>query len=102
MSSAMIALSSERHLGPRISSAGMTLRIDTGRPYSFSSTAEWPPGESYEAAVRGAIEAVLVEKQGSLARTEVVLVSIEFHPIHSSQNAFERVAAAAVRAALDA
>jgi hypothetical protein len=54
-----------RHLGPRFVHGGVTLDFDSLQQHSFSSHAVWP-AESYEAAVRSEVEAVLREKLGTL------------------------------------
>ena len=90
-----------RHIGPRYVGAGLTLEFDALRPYSFVSRAEWPE-QNHDESVREVVEEVLMERLGSLERVAVVLKSIEFHEVDSSEMAFRRAARAATEAAFRA
>lgn len=98
---AEISFEYRRHLGPRIIHGAVTLSFDASRPYAFISTASWPEAENYEAAIREAIEGVLVQHQGGLETTQVTLVSITWDGISSCQRGFVQAAKAATYAAFE-
>ena len=88
-----------RHLGPRFVHGAVTLRFDSLQPYSFVSRARWPTPENYEAAIRETVEAVLLERQGNLYTTCVVLEAIEWDPVLSCEAGFRSATRAACEAA---
>jgi len=94
-----VAFEFSRHLGPRFVHGGVRLQFDSSRPYSFVSEATWPAGDAHEAAVRSAVEEVLLERIGNLEMVSVVLKSITFHPVDSSAEGFRRAARVATEAA---
>ncbi|MGY3451799.1 hypothetical protein [Bradyrhizobium sp. USDA 4353] len=89
-----------RHVGPTIVHGGVTLQFESARPYGFESIASWP-GENHEQTIRDTVERVLVELQGHLDTTRVILKRIEWHDMYSAQVGFARAAAAATRAAFE-
>jgi len=90
-----------RHVGPTHIHGGLTLRFDSLRPYSFVSRAQWPESDNYELAVREAVEQALVDRQGHIKSTRVVLERIEWDSINSCELGFRRAATAATRAAFE-
>ncbi|MGH7122855.1 MAG: hypothetical protein ACREFI_00685 [Stellaceae bacterium] len=80
---------------------GVTLKFDSMQPYSFVSRAQWPDSDNYEAAIREAVEQVLLERQGHIKSTRVVLERIEWDSINSCERGFRRAATAATRAAFE-
>jgi hypothetical protein len=94
-----IALEYSRAAGPHSIHGALRLRLNSTRPYSFRSEAQWPDGVDYTVFVREAVEAVLIERLGSLSQTEVVLRTISFDPVNSCAEGFRRAARAAVEPA---
>lgn len=94
-----VSFSYSRHVGPRYIHGAVTLQLDATQPYSFSSVAHWPTGESYEAQIRESVEEVLLEHQGHLHKTSVVLKKIEWDDAASCEAGFRRAARAACQAA---
>ena len=91
-----------RHLGPRFIHGAVSLSFDGLRPYGFVSEVRWPDGSNYENAVRKAVETVLLERQGHLETTLVVLKKISWDEAAASCEAgFARAATAAAKAAFD-
>ncbi len=94
-----INFSFSRHLGPRWEYASVRLQFGSSEPYTFSSSAEWPEADNYEAFVKAGVEQALQESQGSLQKTSVKLVAIGFDSVDSTPNAFKKAAYAATYAA---
>ena len=92
-------MSFSRYVGPRHVHGAVTLRFDSLQPYSFESKAIWPAGDNHEAAVRQAVEQVLLEKQGHLNTTCVTLARIEWDEVASCEAGFHGAARAAALAA---
>jgi hypothetical protein len=90
-----------RHVGPTYVHGGRTLQFDSLRPYAFVSRAQWPSTDNYEESIREAVEKVLLERQGHMESTSVVLKDVEWDEIASCQLGFRRAAAAATRAAFE-
>ncbi|MFA5120183.1 hypothetical protein [Zavarzinia sp.] len=90
-----------RHIGPMFMHGGLTLQFESPRPYAFISRVQWPDNENYENAIHEAVEKVLLELQGHIETTLVILTQIEWDEINSSEEGFRRAAAAATRAAFD-
>jgi hypothetical protein len=91
-----------RHVGPRFIHGCVTLRFESSPGYAFSSHAQWPQAENHDAAVREAVEQVLIERLGTLDGTKVVLSSIRWDPVNSSESGFRRAARAATIATFEA
>jgi hypothetical protein len=96
-----VRLRYSRHVGPMFVHGDVTLQFDSFRPYSFVSRAHWPTSNNYETAIREAVEAVLLERQGHLKTTLVVLTQISWDDISSSKIGFRNAATAATRAAFE-
>lgn len=77
-----------RHVGPRFIHGAVTLSFDALRPYAFISKVTWPHTDNYEAAIREAVEQVLLEHQGHLKTTEVVLKRIGWDDVASCSEGF--------------
>ena len=90
-----------RHLGPRFIHGAVSLSFDGLRPYGFVSAVQWPDGGNYESAVRKAVEIVLIERQGHLETTLVVLKKISWDEEASCEAGFARAATAAAKAAFE-
>jgi hypothetical protein len=95
----VVSFEFSRHVGPRFVHGGLRLRFDLSRPYSFESIARWPSADNYEAQIRRAVEAVLVERLGSLTRCQVTLEDIVWDPVNSCEVGFARAASAAAEMA---
>lgn len=96
-----IRLSYLRHVGPMHMHGGLTLQFDSLKPYAFVTRVQWPDNANYETSIREAVEKVLIERQGHLESTLVVLTQIEWDDINSSEEGFRRAAVAATRTAFD-
>jgi hypothetical protein len=90
-----------RHMGPRFVHGGVTLSFDADKPYAFVSEATWPTPDNYESTIREAVEVVLIERQGGLERTRVLLKRIMWHEIDSCESGFRQAARAATLAAFE-
>jgi hypothetical protein len=88
-----------RHLGPKFIHGGVTLKFDSFQPYSFASSVVWPESGNYEKYVQEGVEKALIEMAGTLDRTEVVLVGIDFDEVDSTPYGFRSAAYAATRIA---
>jgi len=88
-----------RHMGPRFIHGGVTISFDSFQPYSFTSDVTWP-SDNYEQVVRKSVEEVLIEHQGQLDRTRVVLKRIDWDKFSSCEVGFARAARAAAMSAL--
>jgi hypothetical protein len=91
-----------RHVGGRFVHGCVTLRLESCEHYEFSSFAAWPLAENHDGAVRQSVEQVLIERLGTLDGTKVVLSSIRWDPVSSSEAGFRRAARAATIAAFEA
>jgi hypothetical protein len=87
-----------RHIGGRFMHGAVKLRFDGSRSYSFSSLVVWPEDANYESHVKAGVEEALLEKLGSLDKTEVQLISIDIEPVDSSLQGFKLAARAATLA----
>lgn len=86
------------HLGPRFESAGVTLRLSTDDKYKFSTNVKWSE-EDYSRAVESGVRDGLKESGYDPDRgIDVILESIEYHPIDSSERSFYVAAKCAVMA----
>jgi hypothetical protein len=90
-----------RHVGPRFVHGALTLSFDALRPYAFISKAQWPSTDNYEPSIRRAVEETLLEQQGHLSTTEVVLKKICWDAIASCEAGFVRAARAATKEAFN-
>ncbi len=90
-----VSVQFSRHLGPRYSGAGVSLRFQLR---AFSSIATWPQ-EDLTAAVRAGVEEALVATCGALPAVHVVLESIVWNEVDSSRDAFRKAGQAATQAA---
>jgi len=88
-----------RHIGPTYIHGGLTLQFDSLRPYTFVSRVQWPGSDNYETSIRAAVEHVLLECQGHLKSTQVILKDIEWDEIASCELGFRNAATEATRAA---
>ena len=88
-----------RYVSPRYVHGGVTLSFDSFKPYKFISQATWTRGGNYETAVREAVEQILLEQQGNLDNTEVVLKRITWDDVASCEFAFRQAAKVATRSA---
>jgi len=95
-----VSFSFLRHVGPRFTHGAVCLSFDQATEFTFVSQADWPPGENYDGAVSAAVKQVLATAGSNLLKTRVLLKSIEWDPINSSENGFNRAARAATSAAL--
>ncbi len=77
-----------RHVGPRFIHGAVTLSFDSLRPYSFVSKASWPESDNYDEAIRKAVEEVLLECQGSLDKTQVILKRVGWDRVASCELGF--------------
>jgi len=89
-----------RHVGPRSIHGAVRLSFERASEFTFISQAEWPVGENYDRAVSAAVEQVLASAGNRVLKTKVVLKSIEWDPINSSESGFRRAAHAAASAAI--
>lgn len=89
-----------RHVGPRFIHGAVCLSFDRATEFTFVSQAKWPPGENYDSAVSTAVQEVLAAPGSHLLNTRVLLKSIEWDPVNSSESGFQRAARAATLAAL--
>ncbi len=89
-----------RHVGPRFIHGAVRLVFHEAAEFSFVSQAEWPPGENHDSAVSCAVQEVLAANGSRSLNTRVVLRSITWDPINSSESGFQRAARAATQAAL--
>src|SRR5687767_5992368 len=90
-----------RHVGPRFIHGAVTLSFDALRPYAFISKAQWPHTDNCEAAIRKAVEEVLLEYQGHLKSTEVILKRIRWDEVASCEAGFSRAAREATKSAFN-
>ena len=90
-----------RHVGGKYVHGGLTLQFDSLRPYDFVSKVQWPGPDNYESAIRETVEEQLLDLQGSLKTTLVVLTKIDWDEVASCEAGFRKAAAAATRAAFD-
>ena len=90
-----------RHVGPRYIHGAVTLLFDSLRPYMFVSNATWPESDNYEEAIRKACEEVLIERQGSLNKTHVILKRVVWDSVASCEFGFVKAAQAATREAFN-
>lgn len=81
-----------RHVGPRFIHGAVTLSFDSLQPYTFVSKAFWSESDNYDEAIRKSVEEVLLECQGSLEKTQVILKSIGWDSVNSSQDGFIKAA----------
>ena len=96
-----VTLSYHRHVGGRYIHGSLTLQFDGTRKYSFTSLATWPSTESYETAIKGAVDRALFERLGSLEHVAIVLTRVELDPVASSEAGFSEAARAATLAAFE-
>ena len=96
-----VTLNYSRHVGGKFVHGGVTLQFDSLRPYAFVSEAQWPSTDNYEEAIRQAVEQILLELQGHMDFTLVVLKHIEWNDVHSCELGFRKAAVAATRAAFE-
>ena len=90
-----------RHLGPRCMHGAVTLRFDGTKHYSFTSLVSWPGKENMDEAVRLGVEEALREKLGGLERVAVVLISIGWNEVSSTELGFKRAGRAATLCAFE-
>jgi hypothetical protein len=90
-----------RHVGPRFVHGAVTLLFDALQPYQFVSKATWPTTDNYEAAIRKAVEQVLIEHRGSLENTLVALKRVGWDDVASCEMGFVKAARAATKAAFE-
>jgi translation elongation factor EF-G len=95
----------KRPIGPRSYYAGIRLRVEPADEFSFASDAAWPEGErgdAYEQSILdGVLDELLARDVGPVVtHVKVAVLSIEFHPVDSSQHAFYEAARGAIREAL--
>jgi hypothetical protein len=96
-----ITLEFFRHVGPRYFHGAVTLQFDSDLPYEFVSTAVWATSDNYENAIREGVEAVLLDRLGSLAKTRVLLKRIAWDDAASCEAGFRSAAIAATKAAFN-
>jgi hypothetical protein len=90
-----------RHMGPKFIHGSVTLQFDSLQPYSFKSYASWPSGVNYEKIIRETVEKILLELQGDLNSTSVILKRIEWDDVNSCEAGFRAAAHAATQSAFN-
>ncbi|SUS05870.1 conserved hypothetical protein [uncultured Defluviicoccus sp.] len=95
-----VSFSFLRHVGPRFVHGAVRLSFERASEFTFISQAKWPAEENYDSAVSAAVEQVLASAGSQSLKTKVVLKSIEWDPVNSSESGFRRAAEAATSAAL--
>lgn len=89
-----------RHTGGKDIHGAVTITFDTSVRHGFRSMVRWPAGNNYDEVVRGAVDDLLIELQGSLEWTEVTLEAIIWNDVHSCERGFAQAAREATRLAL--
>ncbi len=96
-SATRISINYQTYVGARYIGCGLTLHYLPDSELQVSCTAEFPVNDNYRINVCKAIEKTCQEK---LFVGQFIVEEIDFHPIYSSQNAFENAAQQAVLAIL--
>lgn len=92
-------------MGPRSSFAGLTLQVESGPDFAFDSLVAWPEPHNAEKFLNSVLDGILDELFSQdisfvVTRLRIVLSSIQWHDVDSSQVAFYHAARGAMRQAL--
>ena len=91
----------EKHLGPRFMTAGVRISLCVSDTYSFTSEATWPESDYTLAVERGVRDGLLESGCDPDEGVNIILKSIAWHTVDSSEQAFYLAAKCATKSHID-